>query len=115
MNRIKLLREENNWSQYELANKLNCAPSSIAMYEKGNRKPSMEVLIKLSDIFNCSIDYLLCKSDIRKDIKEESSNDDDTLEIRAIARDIANLDPENKILFKHLLKQMSKKANEENK
>ena len=39
--------------------------SSIAMYEKGDRKPSMEVLIKLSEIFNCSIDYLLGKSDIK--------------------------------------------------
>ena len=31
----------------------------LAMYEKGDRKPSMEVLVKLSEIFNCSIDYLL--------------------------------------------------------
>ena len=35
------------------------------MYEKEERKPSLEVLIKLSKIFNCTIDYLLCKSDIR--------------------------------------------------
>ena len=35
------------------------------MYEKGDRKPSLEVLVKLSEIFNCSIDYILCKSDIR--------------------------------------------------
>ena len=65
MNRIKQLREENNWTQLELSKKMNCAMSSIAMYEKGDRKPSMEVLIKLSEIFNCSIDYLLCKTDIR--------------------------------------------------
>ena len=65
MNRIKQLREENNWTQLELSQKMDCAMSSIAMYEKGDRKPSMEVLIKLSEIFDCSIDYLLCKSDIR--------------------------------------------------
>lgn len=62
MNRIKQLREEKDWSQNELAKKMNCAPSSIAMYEKGDRKPSMEVLIKLSEIFNCSIDYLTDRS-----------------------------------------------------
>ena len=65
MNRIKQLREENKWTQLELSKKMKCAMSSIAMYEKGDRKPSMEVLIKLSEIFNCSIDYLLGKTDIR--------------------------------------------------
>jgi len=65
MNRIKYLREELNMTQQELANKLDGAKSTVAMYEKGDRKPSMEVLIKLSEIFDCSIDYLLCKSDIR--------------------------------------------------
>lgn len=65
MNRIKQLREENSWTQLELSKKMNCAISSIAMYENESRKPSMEVLIKLSEIFNCSIDYLLCKSEIR--------------------------------------------------
>lgn len=71
MNRIKKLREENNWSQNDLAKKMNCAISSIAMYEKGDRKPSLEVLVKLSEIFNCSIDYLLGKSDIRNPEKKE--------------------------------------------
>ena len=65
MNRIKQLRDENNWTQLELSQKMDCAMSSVAMYEKGDRKPSLEVLIKLSEIFNCSIDYILCKSDIR--------------------------------------------------
>lgn len=65
MNRIKLLREEFNMTQQELADKIDGAKSTIAMYEKGDRKPSMEVLIKLSEIFNCSIDYLLGKTDIR--------------------------------------------------
>lgn len=71
MNRIKQLREENSWTQLELSQKMNCAMSSIAMYEKGDRKPSMEVLLKLSEIFDCSIDYLLCKTDIRNYDKEE--------------------------------------------
>lgn len=71
MNRIKQLREENSWTQLELSQRMNCAMSSIAMYENGNRKPSLEVLIKLSEIFNCSIDYLMCKTDIRNYDKDE--------------------------------------------
>jgi transcriptional regulator with XRE-family HTH domain len=59
MNRIKILREEKKMTQQELADKISGAKSTIAMYEKGDRKPSMDVLIKLSKIFDCSIDYLL--------------------------------------------------------
>lgn len=72
MNRIKFLRDEANMTQQELANKLDGAKSTVAMYENETRKPSMEVLIKLSEIFNCSIDYILCKSDIRN--PEEQKN-----------------------------------------
>lgn len=72
MNRIKKLREEFQMTQQELAEKLNGAKSTIAMYENETRKPSMEVLIKLSEIFNCSIDYLLGKSDIKNpDLKDK--------------------------------------------
>jgi SOS-response transcriptional repressor LexA len=69
MNRIKNLREELNMTQQELADKLEGAKSTVAMYEKGNRKPSLEVLVKLSEIFDCSIDYLLGKTDVRKPIE----------------------------------------------
>lgn len=63
MNRIKTLREEYGFTQQELAEKIGGAKSTIAMYENEQRKPSLEVLIKLSEIFNCSIDYILCKTD----------------------------------------------------
>lgn len=65
MNRIKLLREEFNYTQQDLADKLKCSKSVIGLYENETRKPSMEVLLKLSEIFNCSIDYILCKTNIR--------------------------------------------------
>jgi len=65
MNKIKNLREELGFTQQDLADKLEGAKSTIAMYENETRKPSMEVLIKLSEIFNCSIDYILGKSGIR--------------------------------------------------
>lgn len=65
MNRIKILREEFGYTQQDLADKIDGAKSTIAMYENETRKPSLEVLVKLSEIFNCSIDYILCKTDIR--------------------------------------------------
>lgn len=63
MIRIKQLREENGYTQQELADKLNKAKSTIAMYENETRKPSLRVLKQLSNIFNCSVDYILGISD----------------------------------------------------
>lgn len=71
MNRIKTIREEHGLTQQELANKLDGAKSTVAMYENETRKPSLEILIKLSEIFNCSIDYILCKTDIKNYDKDE--------------------------------------------
>lgn len=71
MNRIKMLREEFNFTQQDLANKLECSKSVIGLYESETRKPSMEVLLKLSEIFDCSIDYILGKSDIRNPEKAQ--------------------------------------------
>ena len=71
MNRIKLLREENHITQEELAKKLELSKGIISLYEKEDRKPSLEILLKLSEIFNCSIDYLLCKTTLKNYEKED--------------------------------------------
>lgn len=65
MNRIKMLREEKNITQEDLATKLELSKGVISLYENEIRKPSLKILEKLSSIFNCSIDYILCKSDVR--------------------------------------------------
>ena len=65
--RIKFLRNELGLTQEQLANKLPNVKgkSSIANYENGSNLPSDEVKLKMCEIFNCSLDYLMCKSDIR--------------------------------------------------
>lgn len=63
--RLKQLREENNLSQLDLANKLNMSQQAISAYEKGTREPDIDTIKKISDFFNVSTDYLLEKSDIR--------------------------------------------------
>ena len=85
MNRIKLLREELNLTQQELADKLDSAKSTVAMYENESRKPSYEVLIKLSEIFGCSIDYIIGISNDRNN--ELNSN------LLKIGLDMKNYNP----------------------
>ncbi len=65
MNRIKDLRLEKDISQSNLAKLLNTSQQAVSFYEIGKRDPDIKTLELLSDYFNVSIDYLLCKSDIK--------------------------------------------------
>lgn len=64
------LRKELNMSQAELAEKLGVSQQTISKYERGTREPDNETLVKLAGIFNCSVDYLLGKTDIRNPYDE---------------------------------------------
>lgn len=65
MLRLELLRKENNLSQNELAKKINMTQQRISAYEKGKREPDIETLKQFAEFFQCTIDYITGKSDIR--------------------------------------------------
>ena len=109
MNRIKLLREECGYTQQDLANKLDSSKSVIGLYESETRKPSLEILVKLSEIFNCSIDYILCKSDIRN-----SEINIDEADI-AFANGIKGLNETNKMIIKNTIEALLAKQEKDNK
>lgn len=56
--RLKELRTSINMSQAELAEALGISPAAVGMYESGSRLPKYEILEKIADYFNVSIDYL---------------------------------------------------------
>lgn len=53
------LRKANNWTQSELANKLNYSDKSISKWERGESIPDVETLVLISEVFNVSLDYLV--------------------------------------------------------
>jgi transcriptional regulator with XRE-family HTH domain len=57
--RIKELRARVGISQETLAKKLGLSVASVASYEIGRVTPSIEVLMKLADVFGVSVDYIL--------------------------------------------------------
>ena len=57
--RLKLLRKQNGLSQTDLGNLLGVSKVSISNYEKGERIPSLEVLLMILKVFNVSADYML--------------------------------------------------------
>lgn len=56
---LKDLRTENKYSQKGLADILKVAQNTVSQYENGLREPDNSTLIKLSNLFNVSTDYLL--------------------------------------------------------
>lgn len=63
LRRLKNLREDSDISQKELAEKLNISQRTLSHYELGTRDIPTELLIKAADFFNCSVDYLLERTD----------------------------------------------------
>jgi transcriptional regulator with XRE-family HTH domain len=74
--RIKLLRTEKDVTQKELADFLGLTPKMISFYEKGERFPPHDIISKLSDYFNVTTDYLLCKTD-KKNTSDEIDEEKD--------------------------------------
>lgn len=47
------------WTQVQLAQKLGVTKQTVSNWENDNIQPSIDMLVKLSNIFNVSTDYLL--------------------------------------------------------
>lgn len=61
--RLKELRKEKGMTQIELAEALDVSKGTVAMWETGRRRPSFDMLDRLSDVFDRRIDYILGTTD----------------------------------------------------
>lgn len=57
--RLKELRKSKGWTQVQVAAKMGLTDSVISFYERQERAPSPEVLVKFSELYGVSTDYLL--------------------------------------------------------
>lgn len=114
-NRIKSLRKEKNITQEELAQLLGLkGKSSVANYENGLNAPSDEIKSKMCEIFNCSMDYLMGRS-------EYKTNEDEILNFYttnfSISKDLMytalgnNLSDDLTLEELHFFNQMLKERN----
>ena len=72
--RIKDLREDNDLTQKDLSKILNISQVAYSYYELNKRSIPLELLCKLADYYNTSIDYLLYRTDIFKPYPKNSSS-----------------------------------------
>ena len=52
-------RKKNGWSQEDLANQIGVSRQSVSKWESGQSIPDLDKILKLSEIFGVSTDYLL--------------------------------------------------------
>lgn len=62
-NNLKKIRNKKGFLQIKVAMDLNVTQETISSYETGRVLPSSDMLINLSNYYNTSIDYLLCRTD----------------------------------------------------
>lgn len=53
--KLKKFREKNNFTMRQVSEKLGVTESCYCLYEKGKRKPSFDVLVKLAKIYGCTV------------------------------------------------------------
>lgn len=71
-NRISFHRKKLGWTQEELAQELDVSRQSVSKWESGQSQPDLNKIIKMSELFNISIDYLL------KGTNESTQNTNET-------------------------------------
>lgn len=62
--RIHELRTALGWNQVELARGLNVSKQTVSNWENDNIQPSIDMLVRLAQIFGVTTDYLLGLDDI---------------------------------------------------
>lgn len=88
-NRLKEIRKRKGLLQTKVAMDLHTTQETISSYETGRVFPSSDMLIKLADYYNTSIDYLLnrTKYDMPIDsIKPESVSEEDFILLNKISK-----------------------------
>ncbi|CUX51295.1 helix-turn-helix domain-containing protein [Clostridium sp. C105KSO13] len=75
--KIMKLRKQNGWSQEELAMKLNISRQSVSKWESTAAIPDLDKIIKLSEIFEVSTDYLL-KDELEDEARVGTISDDES-------------------------------------
>lgn len=73
--RLTVLLDENNMTQTQLAKKIGTSNVTICRYLTCERLPRLDVVTKIADVFNISLDYLLGLSD-DKNVQNSDGNYD---------------------------------------
>ena len=106
--RLKNLRKKVGLTQVDVAGKLGISQQAYASWERGVKKPTQDNLVKIAQILNVSVDYLVGTS-------QETSDELDNIELLFRMNSKGLTEEEKEIFKKELIEFMEerKKAFEE--
>lgn len=61
--KLRRLRENMGLQQKEVADRLGVNPSAVTRWESGEKRPDLVNLVKLADLYNVSLDYLMGRTE----------------------------------------------------
>ena len=79
--RLKELREEKNYTQQEMAEKIGLKRTAYGAYERGVNTPDAQTLLKLAEIFDVTTDYLLGRVDNKKPLEDISGKEREAIKL----------------------------------
>jgi len=63
---IRMLREENNYTQKQIAKYLHVRQGTYSKNERGELNYPLDVLVKLANLYGVSVDYLLGRTSVKE-------------------------------------------------
>lgn len=73
-NRLKLIRAEAKMKQKDFASQFGLATTTYSGYESGKHEPNIDLLIKIADKYNLSLDYVVGRSNAKEGIAQDEFN-----------------------------------------
>ena len=61
--RVRDLREDHDWNQEYVAEKIGITQTTYSKYELGKVNIPLDMMIKLADLYHVSVDYLIGRTD----------------------------------------------------
>lgn len=106
---LKVLRTSNGLQMKEVADLIGITSQAYGAYERGRNEPPAEVLVRLSMLYDVTIDVLVQRDTINKDkltVKKQLDMYDE--QIKKLKADLLKGDPETQKAFGEMLDQIQK-------
>ena len=90
---IKHLRVQQGWNQVEFAARIGVTKQCVSNWENDNVLPSVEMLLRLADLFHVSADYLLGREE-KTVLEIEGLSDMQIAHLRLLINDLRSVNAE---------------------
>ena len=106
---IRILRQEKNLTTDDVAKAIGVSGSAYRNYERGERSPSFETLVKLADFYSVTTDYLLGREPAPNPFADLGLDPNDE---KAVIDCYMSLDPQTRAILLDTLRKLASEISE---